>query len=103
MKYSKLENLRKEKKVTYQNLADHLGISRQGLSKMIKNKTCTVEVLERLADYFGVSILWFFDKETPAEEPRAIYNTADKDRIIADLRLANDLLKEKLDNCCQES
>jgi len=100
MEYRKLEKLRKEKKVTYEELANYLGMSRPGFSKMIKNKTCTVEQLEKLADFFNVSILWFFDSENLASEPKAVYNSSEQYRIIKDLRIANDLLVEKLKACC---
>lgn len=53
--YERIEALRKERKISQGNLEKELGFSNGSISKW-KNSSPTTERLQKLADYFGVSI-----------------------------------------------
>ena len=52
MKYSKIEELRMLKNISIRKIAKELEMSDTGYTRMIQNETCTVSVLERIANYF---------------------------------------------------
>lgn len=53
--YERIETLRKSKKISQGNLEKELGFSNGSISKW-KNSTPTIDRLQKIADYFGVSI-----------------------------------------------
>lgn len=63
----KLRLLRKEKHRTQQQMADYLGISQQAYATYENNKALPpIDIMERLADYFNVSIDYILGRdETP--------------------------------------
>jgi len=50
-----VKKLREEKNLTQDDLANILGISRQMVSAIERGANPSVELLNKLADYFGVS------------------------------------------------
>lgn len=59
-----LKILLENKEITQQQVADHLGISRQAVSRWVKDKTDpTTKTLEELARFLNVQPGTFFDKE----------------------------------------
>lgn len=58
---SKLEKLKKERKVSNDEISEALGISRGGLGKMIANKDMKVSTLIGLANFFDVPVSFFFE------------------------------------------
>lgn len=56
--------LRKTKGVTQENLADFVGVSAQAVSKWEGGGIPDIELLPKIADYFGVSIDSLFDRNT---------------------------------------
>ncbi len=65
--YERIESLRKSKKISQGNLEKELGFSNGSISKW-KNSTPTPERLQKLAEYFGVSVDWLMAGEEP-EQP----------------------------------
>lgn len=63
MKYSKIEDLRISNKISIRKMARELEMSDSGYSRMIENETCSVSVLERIANYFKLPITYFFDEK----------------------------------------
>lgn len=63
MDYSKLSVLRSQNKTSREELAGVLKVTPYGLDKMIRNQTMTVKNLEKIAEFFGVRISYFFDQE----------------------------------------
>lgn len=60
---TRLQALRKERGVTQEQLASHLGVSPQAVSKWEKNGSYPDgDLLPRLADYFGVSIDYLYGR-----------------------------------------
>ena len=59
--YNKIELLKKERKVSKKKLCEIIDISPQGYAKMIINDTIQVKMLQKIADYFGLPITYFFD------------------------------------------
>ena len=55
--------LRKEKGVTQEELAKHVGISAQAVSKWENGGVPDIELLPKIADYFGISIDRLFGRE----------------------------------------
>lgn len=60
----KIKTLSKERKITLRSLANQVGISEQGLQKIIRDNTTSISTVERIAAILGVSPAVFFD-ETP--------------------------------------
>jgi transcriptional regulator with XRE-family HTH domain len=111
MNYKKLEELREKTKVSSEKLGEVIGISGPGYAKMIKEHTCRVDYLEKLAGYFGVSITVFFEEELlKVDDPQERYHKAcplckEKDRSIHLLeKIVSDLEaeKEQLTKACSD-
>lgn len=60
----KIKTLSKARKITLRSLANQVGISEQGLQKIIRDNTTSISTVERIAAILGVSPAVFFD-ETP--------------------------------------
>ena len=59
----KIKNLLRRKNITQEQLAAELNINRRTLGNYLTGKTSiSVEVLERIASYFGVPVSYFFDE-----------------------------------------
>lgn len=69
----RLKQLRKEKKVTQEQLAKIIGVERSSIGKYeSSNVTPSPDVLTRMSDYFGVSIDYLLGKvssDKPTEMP----------------------------------
>ncbi len=60
-----IKALRRKKGVTQEQLASHLGITYQAVSKWENNaNTPDIAMLPDIADYFGVTIDFLFDRGT---------------------------------------
>lgn len=57
-----LQNLRKEKKITQEQLASHLGVSPQAVSKWENGSYPESDLLPAIADFFGVSIDYLYGR-----------------------------------------
>lgn len=64
--YERIESLRKSKKISQGNLEKELGFSNGSISKW-KNSTPTPERLQKLDEYFGVSVDWLMTGEEKAD------------------------------------
>jgi transcriptional regulator with XRE-family HTH domain len=63
----KLKEIRKKKKITQDEIAEHLGILRQSYSAYERGVSLPdAKQLKRLADYFGVTTDFFFGGISPA-------------------------------------
>lgn len=72
--YERIETLRKQKKISQGNLEKELGFSNGSISKW-KNSTPTFERLQKLADYFGVTVDYLMNgNENSAEKPSYYLN-----------------------------
>lgn len=60
----KIKSILKEKGLTIRYLAGELGISEQGLQKLIRENSTKIETLEAIANILEVSISVFFDNDT---------------------------------------
>lgn len=101
--YERIESLRKARKISQGNLEKELGFSNGSISKW-KNSTPTPERLQKLAEYFGVSVDWlmtgeensgsqgyYLNPETAATAQEIfendkvlfdVYRSEDKDRLV---------------------
>lgn len=81
-----LQGLRKEKKVTQEQLATYLGVSPQAVSKWENGSYPEGDLLPKIADYFGVSIDY-------------LYGRAEKECRIEQkmLEYFKDVIKQELD------
>lgn len=59
----RINNLLEERRITKVKLYTALGISGPGLDKMIAGANVRVGSLEKIADFFKVSMDYFFDRE----------------------------------------
>lgn len=71
---NKIEKLKKDKKVTNEEISEALGISRGGFGKMIANKDMKVSTLIGLANFFNVPVSFFFEDK--------IQNESQVDRVF---------------------
>lgn len=58
----KINNLVSEKNITKVDLSAKIGISYQGLNKIIKNNSTSTKMLEKIADSLQVPVSYFFDE-----------------------------------------
>jgi transcriptional regulator with XRE-family HTH domain len=70
----KIEILKKERKVSNEEISEALGISRGGLGKMLSNKDMKVSTLIGLANFFNVPVSFFFEDK--------IHNDSQVDRVF---------------------
>lgn len=57
----KINDLRKEKNYTWNDLSEKLGISLAGVQKIIASNSTKIETLEKIADFFQVPVRYFFE------------------------------------------
>lgn len=60
----KIKVIASAKKIPLKKIADEIGVTPTGLSKIIRDNTTTIRTVERIAAILGVSPAVFFD-ETP--------------------------------------
>lgn len=73
--YEKLQNLRKEKMMTQEELAEKLNVSRQAVSKWESNQTMPeTEKIIQIANLFDVSLDFLLKEEEKQNENHLIYN-----------------------------
>ena len=65
---AQIAKLRKENNITQEELAKNLDVSAQAVSKWENGGAPDVEMLPRIADYFGVSIDCLFGRKKAKEE-----------------------------------
>lgn len=66
---NKIAELRKEKGMTQESLANALGVSNQAVSKWEANQSCPdIQLLPQLADFFGVTLDNLFGREVIQED-----------------------------------
>jgi transcriptional regulator with XRE-family HTH domain len=75
MNFKKLETLRKLRKFTYEELAEMIGMSKNGLNIAINNEELKVSTLEKLANVLGVKPVFFFEDPPDVKEPLDKYIT----------------------------
>lgn len=74
---AQISKLRKENSITQEELAKNLDVSAQAVSKWENGGAPDMEMMPRIADYFGVSIDYLFGRKKAKEET----NFAQKDFI----------------------
>lgn len=94
---NKIEEVRKLKKVSMENLAKGIGMSYQGYYKAVKSALdIKVSDLVKIANFLGVSETTFFDNSTMVSEPMAHYGTGDCEKeLLQALKELNQVRKEK--------
>lgn len=62
----KIKELLKEKKITIKSFSADIGMTEQGLQKLIRDNSTKIETLELIAKKLNVSVVVFFDENTQA-------------------------------------
>jgi transcriptional regulator with XRE-family HTH domain len=62
MDFSKLEKLKKIKKMSYEELGQKIGMSKNGINDAILKKDMKVSVLEKISEVLGVKPTYFFEE-----------------------------------------
>lgn len=78
LKYSKIENLTIEKKISQTKIAQIIGMTREGYGRMLRDKTMKVSILEKIASIFEVPITYFFEEETELQSGEVEHKTNDE-------------------------
>lgn len=60
----KIKELSKSKKMTLEELADKVGMTKQGIYNLMSKNTCNFSTLSKIAEALGVSESVFFDSNT---------------------------------------
>lgn len=92
---SKIRIIAKEKNISLTSLAERAGMSYQGLNKLIRTNSTTVETLVSISDILGVSPSYFFGIEKPQMviSPAAADYLREKDKRIEELVAENERLR----------
>ena len=121
----KIKELSKSKKMTLEELADKVGMTKQGIYNLMSKNTCNFSTLSKIAEALGVSEAVFFDSNTqqlggePMESKvNEVARLSDSERAeleilrerVHSLVIARDalidqvnLLKEKVENLTNEN
>mgnify|MGYP001623019429 FL=1 len=75
--FERIEELRKAKNVSQGKLEKELGFSNGSISKW-RNSTPTYERLQKVAEYFGVSVEYLMTGETPTEKKSSFLTSRDE-------------------------
>lgn len=89
--FDRIEQLRKTQNLSQGKLEKELGFSNGSISKW-RNSTPTYERLQKVADYFGVSVDYLMTGKTPEEKKDITLTSKDQRDIKKDL----DSIMEKL-------
>jgi len=103
LNYNKLTDLQLKHKVSDRKMAKVIGMTGVGYRKMVDNKTCTVEALEKILIEFNKPIWYFFDEQDNIiNEPKAECKNnccelcREKDKQIEGLKAdKEELIKDK--------
>jgi len=84
---NKIDKLLKERKINFKDMAEAIGMTRQGLKSSMNQDNLKVSTLLLIANFFKVPICYFFDeKESEYEKP-------DVDRVM---KVLTEIIKERL-------
>jgi len=105
LNYNKILSAINFERVPKTTIANILGIGESTFRSRLDRKNLTPDDVEKIADYFGKPIGYFFDREEKdvAGEPAAAYKNGDvcqlckqKDKQIEELKSDKEFLKEML-------
>lgn len=68
----KIKELLKEKKITIKSFSADIGMTEQGLQKLIRDNSTKIETLELIAKKLNVSVMVFFDENTQADNAQPL-------------------------------
>ena len=74
----KIKEIARAKRISIKNLAENVGITEQGLQKLIRDNSTKVETLEKIAHELEVPIGYFFDDTLLGTQ---ITQTGDKNQV----------------------
>lgn len=77
-KLHRIKELSKTHKTPIKTIAALLGVTEQGLHKMIREQTMSVEILEKIARILGVSVCCFFDEDVTFATQEEYKNYAER-------------------------
>lgn len=96
----KIKELSRQKNIPLKAIAEQIGISEQGIHKMIREETMSAVVLERITRILNVNVCMFFDSDVQCANFEQ-YNT-NAERSIAARNIGKvdqrDMLPKKNDN-----
>jgi transcriptional regulator with XRE-family HTH domain len=101
MDFNKLRTIIKQRKLTFEELGERIGMSKNGINLAFNNEELKVSTLERIAEVLDVSVSIFFDLKVSGEinEPQAAYGFKCKNcqRLEQSIDNQNLLIKELRD------
>lgn len=96
----KIKELSRKKNISLKSIAEQIGVSEQGIHKMIREETMSAVVLEKITRILNVSVCMFFDPDVQRTNFEQ-YN-ANAERSIAAKKIGKvdqrDMLPKKNDN-----
>lgn len=95
-----IKELSRKKNISLKSIAEQIGVSEQGIHKMIREETMSAVVLEKITRILNVSVCMFFDPDVQCTNFEQ-YN-ANAERSIAAKKIGKvdqrDMLPKKNDN-----
>lgn len=96
----KIKELSRKKNISLKSIAEQIGVSEQGIHKMIREETMSAVVLEKITRILNVGVCMFFDPDIQCTNFEQ-YN-ANAERSIAAKKIGKvdqrDMLPKKNDN-----
>lgn len=96
----KIKELSRKKNISLKSIAEQIGVSEQGIHKMIREETMSAVVLEKITRILNVSVCMFFDPDVQCTNFEQ-YN-ANAERSIAAKKIGKvdqrDMLSKKTDS-----
>lgn len=78
----KLKKLRKEKKVTQEQLAKIIGVERSSIGKYETGTQPSTDIMKRIADYFGVTVDYLLGREETKKAPVSPAVTTEDEELM---------------------
>jgi len=94
MIYNKIEELRKQKKVSQEKLASIIDMTRNGLNLAMKNDDFKASTLKKLSDFFNVPVGYFFDEDGQEQARIGVGGRADGAGECVDCKVKDEKIAE---------
>jgi len=106
--HSKIKEMQVQRKLSNRKFARMIKMSDTGYAKMIENKTCKMEKLKTIADFFELPVSYFLkeNKSDTVSEPSISYfscqDCVEKQKRINELIVERDMYMKKYIDCLED-
>jgi len=101
MNINKIINLYKSKRITQQELAEAIGMSKTNINQILIGKTePKISTIEKIAEYFNVPVAYFFDDNSSTGGNNSVQ--IGKNNVAGNISGSNNKISVSADQCRHE-